>query len=119
LSWVSYCSSLGSCFTSPSSGRSAFSPSSLAPSSHWSEQVAAKSAAVVIGTESGESELKVTTQELSADEHSPKHLLEKDLLGRPKHGQERVSDLAARQDESAVDQPADGRSDNFEDEESR
>jgi hypothetical protein len=60
----------------------------------------------------------VTALDLSADDRSPKHLLEKGPLGRPKQGQERVSDITARYGESAVDQPPpEEQSDNVEDEE--
>jgi hypothetical protein len=59
----------------------------------------------------------VAAQELPVDEHGPKHLLETGLLGRPKHGRQRVSELAARYDDSAVDQSPAELSDNFEDEE--
>ena len=75
------------------------------------------SAVAVTGTEPAEPELTVTAKDRSAVERSPKHLLEKGPLGRPRQGQERVSDLAARHDESAGDPPPEELSDNVEDEE--
>ena len=59
----------------------------------------------------------MTDQEPQGAEHSPKHLLETGLLGRPKQGQERVSDLAARHDDPAHDQLPNESSDNFEEQE--
>jgi hypothetical protein len=38
-------------------------------------------------------------------DHNPKHLLETGLLGKPKHGMQRVSDLAAKEDDLSDAQP--------------
>jgi hypothetical protein len=51
-----------------------------------------------------------------SDDRRPKHQLETGLLGRPKHGKQRVRDLAAQQSEAAADSP-DQPLDNSEDEE--
>jgi hypothetical protein len=55
--------------------------------------------------------------------HTPKHQLEKGVLGKPKHGMQRVSDLAAKHDDgAAIDSDAthhseDTESDNSKDKE--
>jgi len=51
------------------------------------------------------------------DDHSPRHLLETGLLGKPKHGMQRVSDLTAKHEESADDTLPDDLAQSIEDEE--
>jgi hypothetical protein len=53
----------------------------------------------------------------ASDDHSPKHLLEKGVLGKPKHGMRRVSDLTAKHDEPVDDAEPDHISATIEDEE--
>jgi hypothetical protein len=51
------------------------------------------------------------------DNHAPRHQLEKGLLGKPKHGMQRVSDLTAKHEESVDDPSPDQVSATIEDEE--
>jgi hypothetical protein len=71
----------------------------------------------VIGTEPADAEPAVTEQGVAGEERSPRHLLTTGLLGRPKHGQERVSDLAARHDDPSADSPPGESSDDIVEEE--
>jgi hypothetical protein len=50
-------------------------------------------------------------------DHHPRHLLETGLLGKPKHGMQRVSDLAAKRDESADAESSPERAETVEDKE--
>jgi hypothetical protein len=47
----------------------------------------------------------VTEKDQLADGHLPKHLLETGLLGKVKHGQKRVSEIAAKQDDTPAGRP--------------
>ena len=46
-------------------------------------------------------------EEQQLSDHTPKHLLELSLLGRVKHGMQRVSDIAAQHDDPAAAEPDD------------
>jgi hypothetical protein len=59
----------------------------------------------------------MSEHEEASDDHGPKHQLEKGLLGKPKHGMQRVSDLSAKYDESVDDAEPDHVSATIEDEE--
>ena len=50
-------------------------------------------------------------------DHSPRHLLETGLLGKPKHGMQRVSDLTAKHEESVDAALPDDLAQSIEDEE--
>ena len=55
-------------------------------------------------------------EEQQLSDHTPKHLLETSLLGRVKHGMQRVSDIAAQHDGAVAARPIDAL-DHFDDEE--
>ena len=44
----------------------------------------------------------MTEHDSFSTDHTPKHQLEKGVLGKPKHGMQRVSDLAAKHDDGAA-----------------
>ncbi len=46
-------------------------------------------------------------EEEQLSDHTPKHLLETSLLGRVKHGMQRVRDIAAQHDDAAAAGPND------------